>query len=76
MMETKTNRNYTEEGQPVRCMHCNSTEIEEVTKSVVANNIAEVSFVCKKCHKEIGYWGYGSYEPSSRHEVPLGIQPC
>lgn len=50
------------DGTPIKCIHCNSTELEEFNEYHIdgyGSTLAEYSVRCKKCGKTVGHWGYG-----------------
>ena len=53
------------DGTPIKCIHCNSTELEEFNEYYIdgyGSTLAEYSVRCKKCGKTVGHWGYGYWD--------------
>ena len=53
------------DGTPIRCIHCDSTELEEFDEYYIdgyGSTLAEYSVRCKKCGKTVGHWGYGYWD--------------
>ena len=53
------------DGTPIKCIHCDSTELEEFNEYYIdgyGSTLAEYSVRCKKCGKTVGHWAYGYWE--------------
>lgn len=53
------------DGTPIKCIHCDSTELEEFNEYHIdgyGSTLAEYSVRCKKCGKTVGHWAYGYWE--------------
>jgi len=59
---------YTEEGEPIRCVFCESIRIDYRTKEIVANVVAELQYFCCDCNEEVGYWAYGYFDPKYKQD--------
>ncbi len=52
---------YTGEGQPIKCPHCDSTEI--TCRHFISDGIpCEAEYECAACKKNVGFWSFGSYD--------------
>ena len=46
------------DGTPIKCIHCNSTELEEFNEYYIdgyGSTLAEYSVRCKKCGRTVGH---------------------
>jgi hypothetical protein len=59
---------YGEDDGPIKCYHCDSTDIDHITRDITANVISEYSCVCQNCQQVIGYWAFGYYDPSFKKQ--------
>lgn len=53
------------DGTPIRCIHCDSTELEEFNEYHIdgyGSTLAEYSVRCKKCGRTVGHWAYGYWD--------------
>lgn len=53
------------DGTPIKCIHCDSTELEEFNEYHIdgyGSTLAEYSVRCKKCGKTVGHWAYGYWD--------------
>lgn len=51
-------RYITDTGEPIRCVACESTDLDDEIKETVANHPAEKDRICK-CGQNLGFWAYG-----------------
>lgn len=54
---------YKEDGQPIKCFSCGSTNIEEKIVSSINYTACEVRYDCGDCGEDVGYWAYGYFDP-------------
>lgn len=53
------------DGTPIKCIHCDSTDLEEFNEYYIdgyGSTLAEYSVRCKKCGKTVGHWAYGYWD--------------
>lgn len=53
------------DGTPIKCIHCDSTELEEFNEYHIdgyGSTLAEYSVRCKKCGRTVGHWAYGYWD--------------
>lgn len=50
-------------GAPLVCPHCHSKKQKHVVRDMVNSETCELEVFCYNCHKNIGYWAYGSWMP-------------
>ena len=53
------------DGTPIKCIHCDSTELEEFDEYHIdgyGSTLAEYSVRCKKCGRTVGHWAYGYWD--------------
>lgn len=55
---------YTDEGNPKKCEFCGYDKFWTVTVDDINGTICEYRVICKKCRSDVGYWGYGYFDPS------------
>lgn len=51
------------DGTPIKCIHCDSTELEEFNEYHLdgyGSTLMEYSVRCKKCGKTVGHWFVGT----------------
>ncbi|PWA11103.1 hypothetical protein DCC39_10415 [Pueribacillus theae] len=51
--------------EPIKCVHCQSTDLEDtdfIVEELGTHVTTEYRKVCKKCGKEVGYWSYGNWQ--------------
>lgn len=70
---------FKEDGEPIRCPHCECTDIKENVLAVVDvfqghGPTCEAEYQCRKCHKLVGYWAYGSWHPDDRQAFIDSLQ--
>lgn len=68
-----TNRFYDSEGCPVCCPFCYSKKINDSIQSIDGGIASEIQYHCSRCKNIIGYWAYGSYDPSYKKEFDCTI---
>lgn len=56
---------YFSSDEPIRCVACGSTELQDNILETVAGHIAEKDCVCSRCNLKLGYWAYGYWMPLS-----------
>lgn len=59
---------YREDGSPIKCWKCGSTEQKEVVRAFVdvfqgQGPTCEMEVFCAECGEGIAYWAYGSFDP-------------
>jgi hypothetical protein len=67
---------YTENGAPVKCWKCGGTKQREEVRSMVdvlygQGPVCEYEVFCAECGTAIGYWAYGSFDPSYMQECAM-----
>ena len=53
------------DGTPIKCIHCDSTDLEEFNEYYIdgyGSTLAEYSVRCKKCGRTVGHWAYGYWD--------------
>jgi len=60
---------YNKSGCPLKCERCKSTEFEEVVRDDINGIVSEYIIYCKDCGLDVGYWGYGYYDPRYRANI-------
>ena len=53
------------DGTPIKCIHCDSTDLEEFNEYYIdgyGSTLAEYSVRCKKCGRTVGHWSYGYWD--------------
>ena len=53
---------YAEDGEPIKCFSCGSTELEDKVEDVVQGTVCEKTRVCKICNTRLSSWDYGNWE--------------
>lgn len=51
-----------DKGQPLKCLYCDSKELDERNTYYENHYIVEYQVYCKKCDKTVGQWSYGRWE--------------
>lgn len=62
---------YSDDGEPLKCFHCRSTQMENVNKAYVESIVCQYKIICSDCKKDIGYWSTGNFDPSYAKHVAL-----
>lgn len=60
------NRNYDPEGKCVKCPNCASVDFKEYVLDRIDGYMTqpcETEIRCAKCHEQVNYWAYGSFDP-------------
>lgn len=60
---------YRKDGSPMRCPVCKSTSLSEEVKAVDGGQASEVLVTCDDCGKEVGFYGYGAWDPNFMREL-------
>lgn len=65
---------YAENGAPVKCWKCGSTEQREEVRSTLDvlhghGPVCEYEVFCAECGTGIGYWAYGSFDPGYMRDM-------
>lgn len=53
---------YAEDGEPLQCFSCGSTDLTDKVEDVVQGVVCEKTRVCKTCNKRLSSWAYGYWE--------------
>lgn len=54
---------FKEDGEPIRCFHCESEDIRCEVKHTYANGTAsEILFYCSDCEKHLGYHAHNRFD--------------
>lgn len=71
MMEYKSTEEYvkdmvdngfmSEDGEPLKCFKCESTELEDANIDRIEYGILEYDMRCKGCKTIVGHWAYGNW---------------
>lgn len=51
----------TENGNPLKCLYCNSTALTDVNIMRCDYGVEEYEVQCNSCKKITGRWGYGNW---------------
>lgn len=51
----------TEDGTPLKCLYCDSKDLENINIMRSNYGIEEYDVQCKSCKKIVGRWGYGNW---------------
>ena len=66
IIEWEIKNEYIEpDGTPIKCIHCDSTELEEFNEYYLdgyGSPLMEYSVRCKKCGKTVGHWCCGYWD--------------
>lgn len=52
----------TENGKPLKCIHCNSNNLKNVNHSYGPVGLEEHEVKCNSCNMITGYWAYGNWQ--------------
>lgn len=52
---------YENDGFPLRCKKCNTTNINTKIIDSIDRRPTEILYFCNNCEKELAYWAYGSF---------------
>ena len=55
---------YNKDCKPIKCQHCESTDIKSIVIDITAGTVCEKEYHCTACKTIIGYWAYGAFDPS------------
>lgn len=56
--------NYYEiDGNPIKCIHCESTNLDERITDTISFHPVEKECFCKECKKVLNSWSYGAWMP-------------
>ena len=51
-----------EDGTPIKCFKCGSTNTEEYNHDYMEHMICEFSVKCSDCGQQLGNWAYGNWQ--------------
>ena len=65
---------YDERGAPIKCFNCGGTRQNQIVRGVIdviqgQGPVCEYEILCGDCRVPIGYWAYGSFDPSYKRGV-------
>ena len=52
----------TEDGTPLKCVHCESDNLQQVNECYGQYGIEEYQIQCKNCNNITGHWAYGNWQ--------------
>jgi hypothetical protein len=55
--------NYTSAGEPLKCFHCKSLNIQSKSVVIESGYISEREYFCGDCKSYLAYWAYGYFDP-------------
>lgn len=62
--------NYDGNGACIKCPNCKSRNINQKVLDTIEGNVCEYQEYCGDCQKVVGYWAYGSNDPSFKLNDP------
>jgi hypothetical protein len=51
-----------EDLQPIKCVDCESKDLEDFDYDYISHMVCEYSRRCKDCNKVLGHWAYGNWQ--------------
>jgi len=60
---------YGEDGKPIKCTCCNGNTFYSVSKDDLNGQVTEYEIICSTCDETVGYWAYGSFDPSFMNNI-------
>lgn len=64
---------YKNWGYPIRCVHCDSTDISFRVKDCLDAVVCEKEYYCKNCNNIVAYWAYGCFDFNFETELILYV---
>jgi transcription elongation factor Elf1 len=57
---------YTDKGEPIRCLRCDSQEFTRTIKDTMEYTVMEYELDCSNCGFPAAYWATGYFEPDAQ----------